>query len=86
MRHASCRTTLDIYTQAVSQQKRDANAKVVEMMLPLEARKFQDPSEPSEVQELAGQPRQATHYGKFVGGPDRDRTDDLFHAMEVLKC
>ncbi|WP_371417571.1 hypothetical protein [Granulicella sp. S190] len=22
MRHASCRTTLDIYTQAVSQQKR----------------------------------------------------------------
>ena len=30
MRHASSRTTLDIYTQAVSQQKRDANAKVVE--------------------------------------------------------
>ncbi|WP_263366468.1 hypothetical protein [Edaphobacter bradus] len=25
--------TLDIYTQAVSQQKREANAKVVEMML-----------------------------------------------------
>ncbi len=28
------RTTLDIYTRAVSQQKRDANTKVVEMMLP----------------------------------------------------
>jgi len=28
------RTPLDIYTRAVSQQKRDANAKVVEMMLP----------------------------------------------------
>ncbi len=51
MRHASYRTTLDIYTQTVSQQKRDANAKVVEMMLPLEARKFQDPSGPSEVAE-----------------------------------
>ncbi len=21
----------------------------------------------------------------IIGGPDRDRTDDLFHAMEVLK-
>jgi len=20
------------------------------------------------------------------GGPDRDRTDDLFHAMELAKC
>ncbi len=32
---ASCEhpMTLDIYTQAVSQQKREANAKVVEMML-----------------------------------------------------
>jgi integrase len=34
LRHANVRTTLDIYTRAVSQQKRDANAKVVEMMLP----------------------------------------------------
>jgi integrase len=34
LRHANVRTTLDIYTRAVSQQKRDANAQVVEMMLP----------------------------------------------------
>jgi len=47
LRHASSRTTLDIYTRAVSQQKRDANAKVVEMMLPLEMKEFQDPSGPS---------------------------------------
>jgi integrase len=47
MRHASSRTTLDIYTRAVSQQKRDANSKVVEMMLPLEMLKFQHPSAPS---------------------------------------
>jgi integrase len=43
MRHSSCRTTLDIYTRAVDQQKREANLKVVELMLPLEAQKFQHP-------------------------------------------
>ena len=36
MRHSSCRTTLDIYTRAVDQQKREASLKVVELMLPLE--------------------------------------------------
>ena len=35
MRHSSCRTTIDIYTRAVSQQKREANLRVVERMLPL---------------------------------------------------
>jgi integrase len=33
MRHSSCRTTLDVYTRAVDQQKREANKKVVELML-----------------------------------------------------
>jgi integrase len=46
LRHASCRTTLDIYTHAVSQQKRDANAKVVGMILPVEMMKSQHPSAP----------------------------------------
>jgi len=40
MRHASCRTTLDIYTRAVDQQKREASLKVVELMLPLNLKKF----------------------------------------------
>jgi len=40
MRHSSCRTTLDIYTRAVSQQKREASLKVVELMLPLDLEKF----------------------------------------------
>ena len=31
MRHFSCRTTLDIYTRAVDEQKREANKKVMEM-------------------------------------------------------
>jgi len=33
LRHANSRITLDIYTQAVSEQKRDACSRVVEMML-----------------------------------------------------
>ena len=47
MRHSSCRTTFDIYTRAVSQQKREASLKVVELMLPLEVQKLQHPSAPS---------------------------------------
>jgi integrase len=43
LRHASSRTTLDVYTRAVSQQKRDANKKVVEMMLPGEMKTFPHP-------------------------------------------
>lgn len=54
LRHANSRTTLDIYTRAVSQQKRDANAKVVEMMLPTGAKVLQHPSAPSALQEAAG--------------------------------
>lgn len=34
LRHANSRITLDLYTQAVSSQKREANARVVEMLLP----------------------------------------------------
>jgi integrase len=34
LRHANSRTTLDIYTRAVSAQKRDANAQIVQMLLP----------------------------------------------------
>jgi site-specific recombinase XerD len=41
LRHANSRTTLDIYTRAVSQQKRDANAQVVQLMLPANKKKPQ---------------------------------------------
>jgi hypothetical protein len=38
MRHASIQTTMNIYGQAMSSSKREANGKVVEMMLkPLKA-------------------------------------------------
>jgi integrase len=48
MRHSSSRTTLDVYTRAVDQQKREASLKVMELMLPLEVKKNQHPSAPSE--------------------------------------
>jgi integrase len=54
LRHANSRTTLDIYTRAVSQQKRDANARVVEMMLPTGAKQLQHPLAPSEFQGTDG--------------------------------
>lgn len=47
MRHASCRTTLDVYTRAVDHQKREASLKVMELMLPLEIQKFRHPSAPT---------------------------------------
>ena len=34
LRHANIQTTMNIYTQAVSDQKRAANSKVVQMVLP----------------------------------------------------
>jgi site-specific recombinase XerD len=54
LRHANSRTTLDIYTRAVSQQKRDANTKLVEMLLPMGTKKLQHPSAPSELLEAVG--------------------------------
>jgi integrase len=52
LRHANSRITLDLYTQAVSSEKRDANAKVVEMLLP-SLRKAQHPSAPGEEEKVA---------------------------------
>jgi hypothetical protein len=45
-----CKTsyTEKCYTRAVSQQKREASLKVVELMLPLDLEKFQHPSAPSQ--------------------------------------
>ena len=43
LRHANSRTTPDIYMCAVSQQKRDANTRLVEMLLPMGMKKLQHP-------------------------------------------
>jgi Phage integrase family len=58
MRHSSCRTTLDVYTRAVDEQKREASLRVVEFMLPLEVQKLQHPSAPS-------------HKGRHLAGVDK---------------
>ncbi len=55
MRHSSCRTTLDVYTRAVDQQKREASLKVMDLMLPAELRRVQHPSAPSPSIETANQ-------------------------------
>lgn len=34
LRHANAKITLDLYTQAISSQKREANCEVIEMLLP----------------------------------------------------
>ena len=50
MRDLNCRTTLDVYTRAVDQQKREASLKVVGWMLPVDLQKFQHPSALSDTQ------------------------------------
>jgi integrase len=55
LRHANSKITLDLYTQAVSSQKREANARVVEMLLPslVAAKERRHPSAPSKVSSIA---------------------------------
>ena len=64
LRHANSRITLDLYTHAVSQQKRDANTKVVELLPPGLALKAQHLSalRPSEKK------RAGFGSGSFLGG------------------
>jgi hypothetical protein len=83
LRHSSSRTTLDIYTRAVDRQKREASSKVVKLMLPLQMKKLQHPSAPSEPKNVSRHCRQVVVRKRVVGGPGRDRTDDLFHAIQV---
>ena len=66
MRHSSCRTTLDVYTRAVDQQKREANLKVVAWMLPLDVEKFQHPSAPSDTQKGTRRCRQVILNKGFI--------------------
>ncbi len=54
LRHANARITLDLYTQAVSSQKREAIAKVVEMLLLSGVTQLvQHPSAPLEDEKVA---------------------------------
>jgi integrase len=54
LRHANAKITLDLYTQAVSAQKREANARVVELLLPSAlAQTVQHPSAPAKEEKVA---------------------------------
>ena len=55
LRHANSRTTLDVYTRAVSQQKRDASALVVELLMPKKRKKPQHLLAPTRPVKAAGQ-------------------------------
>jgi integrase len=68
LRHANSRTTLDIYTHAVSQQKRDANTKVVELLLPGRVLKAQHLSAPSPLLKRRGLGLEAVHLDGLIGG------------------
>jgi hypothetical protein len=50
-------------------------------MLPREMKKLQHPSAPSDTQKGTRRCRQIAVDKGNIGGPDRDRTDDLFHAI-----
>lgn len=57
LRHANSRTTLDLYTRAVSQQKRDANTQMVEMLQPASKKRPQRaaaPKRPTATRKLLG--------------------------------
>ena len=86
LRHANSRTTPDIYTHAVSQQKRDANTKVVELLLPGRVLKTSAPFSTLAPLKRSGLDVEVVHLDGVVGGPDRDRTDDLFHAITTIVC
>ena len=58
MRHSSCRTTIDVYTRAVDQQKREASLKVVGLMLPVDLQKLEHPSAPSDTRKANRRCRQ----------------------------
>jgi len=47
LRHSSTRLTLNLYTHTVSQQRRDANNKVTELLMPEQALNAQHLSAPS---------------------------------------
>src|SRR5580700_79694 len=58
MRHSSCRTTLDVYTRAVDQQKREASLKVCGLDAARGPQKFEHPSAPSDTQKANRRCRQ----------------------------
>jgi hypothetical protein len=86
MRHSSSRTTLDVYTRAVDQQKREASLKVVDGCCPWTCKKFSTLPHPRVRRRPIGDAAKHLLTKELFGGPDPDRTDDLFHVISGNIC
>jgi len=80
---------MDIYTKALTSAKREAQSRVVVFFWTVRGisatvlRRMQHENQRIEsVSRFSANPLSCW----FIGGPDRDRTDDLFHAMEAAKA
>lgn len=77
LRHANSRITLDIYTQAISANKRDANNKIMERMLEASKARFSAPSPTPSQREpllLEGSKKGAEN-SQHPSAPSRVKTD-----------
>jgi hypothetical protein len=87
MRHSSCRTTLDVYTRAVDEQKREASLRVVEFMLPLEVQKLQHPSAPSHKGQAPSRCRQTSiNKGEMVDLVGIEPTTSSMPLQKYVNC
>jgi hypothetical protein len=75
-----------MYTHAVSQQKREANTKVVAILPQRRALKRLSTFLHLASLKRSGPGLEVVPFERVVGGPDRDRTDDLFHAITTIAC
>jgi integrase len=77
LRHANSRITLDVYTRAISETKRDANNKVMEMVLEAGKTKVSAPSPaPSQREPLLLEgSKKGTENSQHPSAPSRAKTD-----------
>jgi hypothetical protein len=82
MRSSKSPPTMNIYTRALTPAKREAQSRVVDVFWTLQG--MSEKVRGSAAWEPAYRVFRANPLTCwFYGGPDRDRTDDLFHAMEA---
>src|SRR5260370_17553079 len=83
LRHANSRTTLDIYPHAVLAAEARRQHQGSRTSTAGTGIKGSAPFSTFAPLKRRGLGVEVVHLDGVVGGPDRDRTDDLFHAMEA---
>ena len=83
LRHANSRITLDVYTRAISATKREANNRVMEMVLEAGRKKLSAPSRVELKLSLCHKP--IILLG-LHGGDDGARTRDLCRDRSITEC